>query len=80
MTYSEVFLFLSHQKEIDSKIFGEHNYANHAKAQVASLLCSKEDVIEAHIMDVKLQVLQFVFLAVISYCIIYNFQISGRYI
>lgn len=29
---------------------------SHAKAQIASLLCSKEDVIEAHIMDVKLQV------------------------
>ena len=26
-----------------------------AKAQIASLLCSKEDIIEAHIMDVKLQ-------------------------
>lgn len=27
-----------------------------AKAQIASLLCSKHNVIEAHIMDVKLQV------------------------
>ena len=32
-----------------------------AKAQIASLLCSKQDVIETHIMDVKLQV-----------CIIYS--------
>ena len=30
---------------------------NLAKAQIASLMCSKEDVIEAHMMDVKLQVL-----------------------
>ena len=29
---------------------------NLAKAQIASLLCSKQDIIEAHIMDVKLQV------------------------
>ena len=26
------------------------------KAQIASLLCSKQDVIETHIMDVELQV------------------------
>lgn len=30
---------------------------NFAKAQIASLLCSEQEVIEAHMMDVKLQVL-----------------------
>ena len=33
-----------------------HSLPSLAKAKIASLLCNKEDIIEAHIVDVKLQV------------------------
>lgn len=54
LTASTIGVEHSKVKVYDSLFDSLHNLA---KAQIASLLCSKEDIIEAHMMDVKLQVL-----------------------